>query len=160
MTRKGMQNIFNNPSMYLAAIIGELAGMIVGSVVGAFIGGVIAYQLNLCSTCSSYALGINPGIIFGISMGFFLGATLFGCTIGLISTLKMLKKSDKFADVSQENIMQLLLMVIKQNFELVSGMGVGAIVGSLKTPGVHSIMGAFIGLALMLFTSSLEKKPK
>lgn len=151
-------NIVNNPNIYVAAIVGSLIGILSGGVVGVFSGGFIGYGYKICSSCMAPLFGVNPDIIVGVVIGGVVGAALGGVITGLITVYKIHKKTLQLLSLSPENISGVILNAFWISIEIAIGMVLGAIIGSLKLPGIGSAIGAFIGMILMLFTSRLEKK--
>ncbi len=150
--------IINNPNIYVAAIVGTLTGILIGGAVGVFSGGFIGYAYKICSGCMAPLFNVNPDITIGGAIGGVVGAALGGVITGLITIYKIHKKTLQLPNLSPENISGVILNAFWISIELAIGIGLGAIIGSLKLPGVGSAVGALMGLALMLFTSTLEKK--
>ncbi|CEG56354.1 hypothetical protein [Legionella fallonii] len=151
-------SIINNPNIYVAAIIGSLIGILTGGVVGVFSGGFIGYAYKVCSGCMTPLFDVNPDITVGVLIGGVIGAALGGVITGLITVYKIHKRTLQLLNLSPENISAVMLNAFWISIELSIGMGLGAIIGSLKLPGIGSAVGALMGMALMLFTSTLEKK--
>ncbi len=150
--------IINNPNIYVAALVGSLIGILIGGAVGVFSGGFIGYAYKICSGCIAPVFDVNPDITVGGAIGGVVGAVLGGVITGLITTYKIHKKTQQLLNLSPENISGVILNAFWISIELAIGIGLGAIIGSLKLPGVGSAVGAFMGLVLMLFTSTLEKR--
>ena len=160
IAKKRIKKIIYNPNIYVAAVVGVAAGLGMGGAVGAFAGGFIGYTLKLCTVCMANPWGIDPNIILGAGIGFVAGAVVGGGVTGLITIYKIYNKSPKLPVLSRTNIPEVLWSSLRVGVEVAIGMGLGAIIGSLKMPGYGTIAGAVIGVLLMLLTTSLERKPK
>lgn len=153
-------NFLNNPSIYVAAVIGTLIGVLVGAAVGLVSGGFIGYSYKICAECVSGLALIDPSISLGAFIGLFAGGVLGGIFSGAVTMIKIHRKTNHLQILSNENITGVLLTAFYISIEIAIGMGLGAIIGSLKLPGIGSVLGAMIGITLMLFTSTLEKNKK
>lgn len=155
-----IKNIINNPNTYVAASVGTLVGLFTGGAVGLFSGGFLGYQSKICNDCIPSVFSITPDIIIGGIIGIVLGGLIGGVISGIITIYKMHNKTLQLPILSPENIRSILFNAFWISAEVSIGMGLGAIIGSLKAPGIGSILGAFMGIMLMLFTSTIEKKPE
>ena len=142
-----------NPNFYIAALIGGLVGLVVGGGVGALSGGFIAYNLQFLGSCVTLSWGIDPNIILGIIVGIEIGAGIGAVIIALLTISKIYKDTQSFSVLLNKNTQEILLHSLGFSFELATGMAVGAIIFSLKSPGYGTIVGAFIGLIIMLLKS-------
>lgn len=149
-----------NPSIYVAAVIGTLIGVLIGSAVGLASGGFIGYAYNIGAECTSPPQFIDPSIGLGAFIGLFIGGLFGGIFSGAVTMFRIHKKTHHLQILSNENITGVLLTAFYLSIEIAIGMGLGAIIGSLKLPGIGSILGALAGIVLMLFTSTLEKNKK
>ena len=155
-----LQSFINNPNIYVAAIVGALVGLLTGGAVGLFSGGFIGYAFKICNGCTAPLFEINPDITVGGIIGVVLGAAVGGVITGLITVYKVHKKTRQAPSLSAENIPEILFGAFWISVEISIGMGLGAIIGSLKLPGIGSVLGALMGTGLMLFTSTLEANRK
>lgn len=148
----------NNPSIYIAALIGGLVGLGTGGAVGAVSGGFIGHNLQILDSCVTLPWGIDPNMSLGIIIGIGIGAYIGSSIIGLLTIFKIYKKTQSFSTSSNKNTQEILLSSLGISVELATGMGIGTIIGSLKDPGYGSIAGAFIGLIIMLLKSTFKNK--
>lgn len=158
-----IESIIRNPTIYVGAVVGVIVGGGAGVVIGLIAGGFIGYDFKICSACTTYLteqLQIDPSIALGSSIGAVMGAALGGIIIAAITVFKVYKKNSKSPLLSHDNINETLLDAFWISIEVAIGMSIGAVIGSLKHPGIGSILGAMGGIILMLFTATLEKKPK
>jgi hypothetical protein len=147
----------NNSNLYIAALIGGLVGLGVGGALGAVSGGFIGYTLQFLGGCVILPWGIDPSMALGAIIGMGVGASIGSSIIGLLTIFKIYKNTKLFSTFSNETTPQkILLYSFGFSIELATGMGLGAIVGSLKDPGYGSIAGAFIGLFIMLLVSTFK----
>lgn len=153
-----LQYVINNPSIYVAALVGAVVGILTGGVVGLFSGGFIGYAFKICNGCAAPLFDINPDITVGAIIGVVLGAAIGGIITGGVTVYKVHKKTHQLPSLSSENIPEVLFGSFWVSIEMSIGMGLGAIIGSLKLPGIGSALGALMGTGLMLFTSTLENK--
>ncbi|MCL9683452.1 hypothetical protein [Legionella maioricensis] len=151
-------NFINNPNIYVAAIVGALVGLLTGGAVGLFSGGFIGYAFKICNGCAAPLFDINPDITVGGIIGGVLGAAIGGVITGGVTVYKVHKKTRQLSSLSSENIPEVLFGAFWISIEISIGMGLGAIIGSLKLPGIGSALGALMGTSLILFTSTLENK--
>ena len=153
-----IEKIVKNPSTYVAAVIGALIGCGIGGVIGAIAGGFIGYDYNLLNGCSVTWAGREPSIAMGSIIGLIAGILIGGGLTVLITIYKIYKKNKSLTILSSDNISETILGSLGVSIEIAIGMGLGAIIGSLKLPGIGSALGAIVGLLLMLFTGTLAKK--
>jgi hypothetical protein len=156
---KTLNGLINNPNLYVAAVVGAVVGGLTGGAVGLLSGGFIGYAFKLCNGCMTPIYDINPDIIVGGIVGHVIGTIVGGGITALVSMYKIYKKTQQIPHISSESITPILLRSIFISLEMAIGMGLGAVIGSLKLPGVGSVIGAVIGVGLILFTSTWEQKP-
>ncbi len=155
-----IQKFITNPTIYVAAVIGTLAGVISGGTIGLVSGGFIGYQFKISNGCGMYLLKMNADITLGCFIGLMLGGFMGGIFTGGSTIYKMYNKTYKVRRLSYKNITRVLLDSLSISIEISIGMYLGAVIGGMKSPGIGSLGGAFLGALLMLFTTSLEKKQK
>ena len=155
---KSLHQIINNPNLYVAAVVGALIGGVSGGLVGLISGGFIGYSVKICNGCMAPLYDINPDIIVGGIMGIVIGAALGGVITASIAMYKTHKKTRHLSSLTLDNRTLVLLGAFWISIEVAIGMVLGAIIGSLKLPGIGSVLGAFLGIGLMLFTTTLETK--
>ncbi len=149
-----------NPNFCITALIGGLVGFVVGGAVGALSGGFIAYHLQFLSGCVTLSWGIDPNIILGIIVGIEIGAGIGAVIIGLLTIFKIYKDAHSLSTFLKKNTQEILFRSLGFSFELATGMGLGAVIFSLKNPGYGTIVGAFVGLIIMLLTSIFKNVSK
>ncbi|WP_128130880.1 hypothetical protein [Legionella sainthelensi] len=77
-----------------------------------------------------------------------------------ITLFKIYKKTKNYPALSHDNIVQILSASFWINLEIIIGMGLGAIIGSLKSRGVGTLTGAALGLLIIWLTSTLKAHKK
>lgn len=152
--------IINNPNVYVALVVGVAFGICAGGLVGAFAGGFIGYALQLYQTVLVFSFPVNLNVVVGGFIGLIIGAVIGGVIIGLTTTYKIHKKTYQRQILSHKEMPGTLSGVFGISIEIAAGMVLGAIIGSLKTPGIGTLLGAIVGATLMVISSSLEKKPR
>ncbi len=158
--KKYALQFINNPNFYIASLIGGLVGLGIGGAVGALSGGFIAYHLKFIDGCVGLPLGIDPNMPLGAVIGLGVGAIIGAAIIGLLTIFKIYKVTKSFSSSSNENTHEIVLHSLRFSLELATGVGVGAIILSLKNPAYGSIIGAFIGLIIMLIISIFKSTTK
>ncbi len=156
----GFLGIINNPCVYVAACIGTLVGALSGGAVGFFAGGFIANAYKMSEELILDWHSLNSPMAFGALIGLLIGGFIGGVFTGSVTIYKIHKRTYQLKMLSHENIAGVILSALYISIEVAIGMGIGAVIGSLKLPGIGSIMGAFVGILLMFFTASLEKTNK
>lgn len=149
--------LINNPGLYIAALIGGLVGLGAGGAVGAVSGGFIGHTLHILGSCVTLAWGIDPDVSLGVIIGAGAGAISGSVIIGLLTIFKIYKKTQSLTIFSNKNTHEVVLSALGFSIELAIGVGVGALIGCLQDPGYGSIVGAFIGLILMLLVSTFKR---
>lgn len=152
-------SIINNPCVYVAACIGTLIGALTGGAVGFFSGWFITNSYKMSELILDLQ-NINPAMGVGALIGLLVGGFLGGVFTGLVTIYKIHKRTSPMKILSHENIAGVVLSSLYISIEVAIGMGIGAVIGSLRLPGLGSIMGALVGIMLMFFTASLEKTNK
>jgi len=150
IAKKNAIQFSNNPNVYIAALVGGLVGLGVGGAVGAFSGGFIGYSLKLLGNCISLPWGLDSSMSLGVILGLGIGAGIGAVIIGLFTTYNIYMNTRSHTTFSKETTHKILLSSLGFSIELATGMALGAIIGSLKEPGYGSIVGAFIGLIIMI----------
>lgn len=162
---KRIKKIIYNPNNYIAVVIGALVGGVSGCAVGLFSGGIIGYEFKICSECPTHLFGFNIGFVdlntaMGAIIGGVIGAAVGGAITGLVTTFHIYRKPDFPKILTNDNIKEVLIGSLWISFELAIGIILGAIIGSLKSPGIGSTIGALIGMALMLLITIWENRTK
>ena len=150
VAKKNAIQFSNNPNVYIAALICGLVGLGVGGAVGAFSGGFIGYSLKLLGNCITLPWGLDPSMSLGVILGLGIGAGIGAVIIGLFTTYNIYINTRSHTSFSKETTHKILLSSLGFSIELATGMALGAIIGSLKEPGYGSIVGALIGLIIMI----------
>lgn len=149
--KKYALQLINNPNVYIAALIGGLVGLGIGGAVGAVSGGFFGHSLQLLGNCVTLPWGIDSSMALGVILGAGIGASVGSSIIGLLTIFKIYKKTKSFSISS--NTHEIVLSSLGFSLELATGVALGAIIGSLKDPTYGCIVGAFIGLVIMLLAS-------
>jgi hypothetical protein len=157
---KSLHHFINNPNLYIAAVVGAIIGGVTGGAVGLISGGFIGYSFKICHACVPPLYDINPDITVGGILGLVIGTALGGAITAIVAVYKIHKNTRYLLNMSSEYITQVLLGALGISIEIAIGMGLGAIIGSLKLPGIGSALGAFVGIGLMLFTTTFDNKTR
>ncbi len=155
--KKYIQTLITNPNIYIAAIIGTFVGMVAGGAVGLFSGGFISYTYDLCPGCVAPFDYVNPDVFAGGIMGLFIGSYIGGIGIGTLTIFKIHHKTIASQIITPDNLPNVLLSAFRMSMELSIGMAIGAVIGSLRLPGLGSVLGAVMGTMLILYTSTVRK---
>jgi len=152
-----IQYVTNNPNIYVAAVVGTLAGGITGAVVGLISGGFIGYEFKISAGCIAPLFNLNPDIIAGSIIGIVIGAALGGVISGSVTIYKIHKKTHQLQRLSAENMSGALFAAFCISIEMVIGMGLGAVIGSFASPGIGTALGSLLGIIIMIFATFLER---
>ncbi|KTC83442.1 hypothetical protein [Legionella cincinnatiensis] len=159
LLKNWIEQLVRNPNLYVALAVSALLGGGSGGAIGLFSGGFIGQSFSLCNNPSNFVLNLTPGIMVGALLGLIAGALLGGGITITITLFKIYKKTKNYPVLSHDNIVQVLSASFWINLEIIIGMGLGAIIGSLKSRGVGTLTGAALGLLIIGLTSTL-KSPK
>ncbi|KTD53762.1 hypothetical protein Lsan_4172 [Legionella santicrucis] len=159
LLKNWIEQLVRNPNLYVALAVSALLGCSSGGAIGFFSGGFIGQSFLLCNNSSNFILNLNPGIMVGALLGLIVGALMGGGITVIITLFKIYKKTKNYPVLSQDNIAQVLSASFWINLEIIIGMGLGAIIGSLKSRGLGTLTGAALGLLIIWLTSTL-KAPK
>ncbi|MCE3044198.1 hypothetical protein [Legionella sp. 16cNR16C] len=155
-----VERLVRNPSLYVSGVVSALLGGASGGIIGLFSGGFIAQSFTLCTSTSGCFLNVNPAIIIGALIGLIAGTLLGGAVAIAITSFKIYKKTKNYPVLSQDNIAQVISASLWINAEIIIGMDLGAIIGSLKSGGIGTITGAVCGLLIIWLTSALKPSRK
>ncbi|CDZ78711.1 hypothetical protein BN59_03023 [Legionella massiliensis] len=152
-----LESIIKNPNTYVAAAIGMLIGSFIGGLLGIIAGGFIGYSYKFCNNCSIVWPGIDPSIVFGIFSGLIVGV-IIGCWLFVLITIyRVYKKTKMQTSLSSDNISETIWCSIGYSAEAALGMGLGATIGSMRLPGIGTVLGAFAGLLLIFVAANFVK---
>ncbi|WP_115701713.1 hypothetical protein [Legionella sainthelensi] len=160
LLKNWIEKLVRNPNLYVALVISALLGCSCGGAIGFFSGGFIGESFSLCNTPSNFVFNLNPGIMVGALFGLTAGALLGGAITVSITLFKIYKKTKNYPALSHDNIAQVLSASFWINLEIIIGMGLGAIIGSLKSRGVGTLTGAALGMLIIWLTSTLKTYKK
>lgn len=160
LLKNWIEQLVRNPNLYVALVVSALLGGSTGGIIGFFSGGFIGESFSLCNSTSGCVLNLNPAIIVGALLGLIAGVLLGGGITIAITLFKIYKKTKNYPVVSQDNIAQVLSTSFWINLEIIIGMGLGSIIGSLKSRGIGTLTGAAIGLFIIWLTSTLNPSKK
>lgn len=155
-----IEQLVRNPNLYVALVISALLGGGSGGIIGFFSGGFIGQSFSLCNNSCGCVLNLSPGVMVGALLGLIIGVLLGGGISIVITLFKIYKKTKNHPVVSQDNIAQVLSTSFWINLEIIIGMGLGAIIGSLQSRGIGTLTGAALGLLIIWLTSTLNPSKK
>ncbi|MGL5743298.1 MAG: hypothetical protein ACRCXC_12600 [Legionella sp.] len=135
-----LKQIMITPSTYVAAVIVTVLGCGVGGVIGAIAGGFIGHDYKLVTGCTLLWPGLEPSIVFWSMMGLIIGTARGGAIAGLITIYKIYNRNKRLKSLSADTISEIILSSLGVGIEVSVGMGLGAVIGSLKLPGVGSVI--------------------
>lgn len=141
---------------YVAFTIGIMPGVYAGGAIGLFSGIHLGPLLGVCVGAAPL-FGIHLDCIVGALVGLVLGVILGSLLTGGIAVYKVQKKTKPSQQISPDNINEILLSGLGIALETSIGMSIGAIIGSLKSPGIGTLIGAITGTALILITKPIKK---
>lgn len=147
---KFVLEFISNPNIYVAALIGGFIGSLIGGIIGAISGGFIGSGLQLLGNCITLPWGLDPTMSLGTILGLVIGVGAGAATIALLTIFKIYIKTRSLTTFSKETTHEILLSSLSFSIELATGMGIGAIIGGLESPGYGLIFGAILGLLVML----------
>ncbi|ETO92393.1 hypothetical protein [Legionella oakridgensis] len=155
---KNIIGIITNPNVYLAAVAGVIPGALTGGVIGALSSGYISNRFGLCAECTDYLLGFHANLFIASLIGFIIGVILGGAVTAGFTIYKIHKDTiQELKTISHDNITDILFAAFSMSIKISLGMGAGALVGSLLSPGIGTALGATAGtlsLLLVLFIST------
>ncbi|KTD06382.1 hypothetical protein Lgra_3159 [Legionella gratiana] len=160
LLKNWIEQLVRNPNLYVALVVSALLGGISGGIIGFVSGGFIGQSFSLCNSCSGCVLNLNPVIMVGALLGLIAGILLGGGITIAITLFKIYKKTKNYPVLSSDNIAQVLSASFWINLEIIIGMGLGAIIGSLKSRGIGTLTGAALGLLIIWMTSTFNPSKK
>lgn len=150
-------DLFKNPNLYVAAVVGSVPGGVTGGGVGALSGAFITPLFGLFTGYKDHQFGIDVNLIVGAAFGFIIGMFLGGALTGTIAIFKIYNNKKEVAVLSKDNIADIFLPALGISIEISIGMAIGAVIGSLQMLGIGTAVGAAIGVALILITTEIIK---
>ncbi|KTC68380.1 hypothetical protein Lbir_2982 [Legionella birminghamensis] len=164
LLKNWVERLILHPQLYVSGVISALLSGSSGGIIGFFSGGFIAQSFSLCNSCNNCFLNLNPTVIVGALLGLGIGAIVGGGLAIAITSFKIYKRTKNYPLLSPDNIVQIISASLWINAEILIGMDLGAIIGSLKSAGIGTLTGAILGLLIIWLTSTLKssrqvKKP-
>ncbi|WP_131782507.1 hypothetical protein [Legionella gresilensis] len=150
-------NLLKNPIYYVAAIAGTVPGGISGAIVGAVSGAYLSPLFGFFTGYKDHQFGLDVDIFVGGAFGVIIGSVLGGGFTGSATLLKIYKNKKHVNAISKDNIAEILLPSLSASIELAAGMLVGGIIGSLKSLGFGTVLGAIIATLIILLSRPIIK---
>ncbi len=150
--------VFRNSQVLIALAIGTTPGVIVGGFFGGY-SGVYASKL-WHFTLQGLTLPFNMPhelLIFGAS-GIYVGMVTGGAITGTITALKAFLQADPYQPITDKNILNIAEIYMSFSLRLTCVLATGAALGSIRQPGLGTLVGAFVasGLYAVLEKSNME----
>ncbi|KTC64786.1 Uncharacterised protein (plasmid) [Legionella adelaidensis] len=156
--KEALVNLIQNPSAYIAAVIGTPVGGASGALIGAAACSFILSSYGICPECKDPYFHLDIGISMGVLIGLIIGSIIGGGTSLFYTVYKIHQKTFRTKEIAQNNIADIVLYSLGYSAELAVSMILGAIIGSLKSLGYGTAIGGVIGIVLLLIIKQFEKR--
>jgi len=141
--------LFKNPQLFVALVVGTPPGMLAGGIFGGFCGIYMTETWNLTIDAHMQLLvGVPLELVLFAFFGVCTGAIIGGIISGGITGMKAFFKGDPSLAITRENIWQVVLVYLSFSIKISLVLGVGATLGSLRAPGVGTVIGGFVSAVL------------
>lgn len=150
--------IVKNPNSYIAAVISSVIGGAIGGIVGAFSAGCIRNSYVDYSKSVEQLFGFDITVFYYGFVGLVIGTIVSGAIIGAITIYKIHHKQFLPQELTDKNILTVLYYSFGISAQLTIGLTLGAMIGTLKLPGIGTAIGAGVGALILLIGVTIRQE--